>query len=241
MRAAFCVTLILVCLITVAAHRSSSSQLFGYVTYNDNSAAKGVVVTVGDFNVATNDAGYYSRRPTIGAPAGQVLQVGTDSSSIALGLHPRLTGIKQIFDQGRFAFVQRTGYDNPSRSHFFGTDIWSTADPNNSQGLGWVGRYLDSLPSPVDPLVGWNTTGSLPHVLQAHTAVPAIASPSRVAVPRPISSTTTNERGPAWCRIAAISVISTMKVERPRARSSAAPTRLNSRSTTPIRAEAAGT
>jgi len=59
MRAAFCVTLILVCLITVAAHRSSSSQLFGYVTYNDNSAAKGVVVTVGDFNVATNDAGYY--------------------------------------------------------------------------------------------------------------------------------------------------------------------------------------
>ena len=57
MRAAFCVTLILVCLITVAAHRSSSSQLFGYVTYSDNSAAKGVVVTVGDFNVATNDAG----------------------------------------------------------------------------------------------------------------------------------------------------------------------------------------
>ena len=57
MRAAFCVTLILVCLLTVAAQRSS--QLFGYVTYSDNSAAKGVVVSVGDFNVATNDAGYY--------------------------------------------------------------------------------------------------------------------------------------------------------------------------------------
>ena len=57
MRAAFCVTLIFVCLMTVAARRSS--QLYGYVSYSDNSAAKGVVVSVGDFNVITNDAGYY--------------------------------------------------------------------------------------------------------------------------------------------------------------------------------------
>ena len=105
-----------------------------------------------------NDPFYTSRRPTLAIPAGQVLQIGTDSSNVALGLHPRLTGLKQIFDQGRLAFIQRTGYENQSRSHFTGTDIWSTADPNNSQGLGWVGRYLDSLPSPVDPLVGWNTT-----------------------------------------------------------------------------------
>jgi len=123
-----------------------------------------------------NDPFYSSRRPSIAVPAGQVLQIGTDSSRVALGLHPRLTGLKQIFDQGRLALVQRTGYENQSRSHFLGTDIWSTADPNNTQSLGWVGRYLDSLPSPVDPLIGWNTTGSLPHVLQARTSVPAIAN-----------------------------------------------------------------
>jgi len=124
------------------------------------------------------DPFYASRRPSIAVPAGQVLQIGTDASRKALGLHPRLTGLKQIFDQGRLALIQRTGYENQSRSHFLGTDIWSTADPNNTQALGWVGRYLDSLPSPVDPLVGWNTTGSLPHVLQARTAVPAIANPA---------------------------------------------------------------
>ena len=124
------------------------------------------------------DPFYASRRPSIAVPAGQVLQIGTDASRKALGLHPRLTGLKQIFDQGRLALIQRTGYENQSRSHFLGTDIWSTADPNNAQALGWVGRYLDSLPSPVDPLVGWNTTGSLPHVLQARTAVPAIANPA---------------------------------------------------------------
>jgi uncharacterized protein (DUF1501 family) len=109
---------------------------------------------------------------------------------VPLGLHPRLTGLKSIFDQGRLALIQRTGYDNSSRSHFQGTDIWSTANPNNSQGLGWLGRYLDSLPSPVDPLVGWNTTASSPHVLQAaNVGVPAIASPSTYAFSSPNSGT----------------------------------------------------
>ena len=133
-----------------------------------------------------NDPFYASRRPSLAVPAGNVLQIGTDSSRVALGLHPRLTGLKQIFDQGQLAFVQRTGYPNQSRSHFTGADIWSTSDPNNSTGLGWVGRYLDSLPSPVDPLIGWNTTSSLPHVLQAsHVAVPAIASPAGYAFSSP--------------------------------------------------------
>src|SRR5436189_4580407 len=95
--------------------------------------------------VPYNDANYYSRRPTIGIPAGQVIQIGSDSSNVALGLHPRLTGLKQVFDAGRLALIQRTGYENQSRSHFLGTDIWSTGDPNGA-GLGWVGRYLDSLP-----------------------------------------------------------------------------------------------
>ncbi|MCU1383802.1 MAG: hypothetical protein JWL71_2499 [Acidobacteria bacterium] len=157
-----------------------------------------------------NDPFYTSRRPTLAIPAGQVLQIGTDSSRVALGLHPRLTGLKQIFDQGRLAFIQRTGYENQSRSHFTGTDIWSTADPNNSQGLGWVGRYLDSLPSPVDPLVGWNTTGSLPHVLQAHTAVPAIASPAGYAFSSPNSGAEA-----AAERSTAVRIASHVPVDRP--------------------------
>jgi uncharacterized protein (DUF1501 family) len=138
--------------------------------------------------VPYNDPFYYSRRPTLAVPAGEVLQVGADSSRAALGLHPRLAGLKQIFDAGRLAFVQRTGYDNQSRSHFQGTDIWSTANPANSQGLGWVGKYLDSLDGQLDPLVGWNTTGTLPHVLQsARVAVPAIANPATYAFASPNS------------------------------------------------------
>src|SRR5262245_24429057 len=69
-----------------------------------------------------NDPNYYSRRPTLAVPAATVLQVGRDSSGVDLGLHPRLTGLKGIYDAGRLALIQRTGYVNSSRSHFQGTD-----------------------------------------------------------------------------------------------------------------------
>src|SRR6202163_3689586 len=86
--------------------------------------------------VPYTDSAYYSRRPTLGIPAGQVLQVGSDASGKPLGLHPKLTGLRDIFNQGRLALVQRVGYENSSRSHFSGTDIWSTANPANGQGPG---------------------------------------------------------------------------------------------------------
>ncbi len=125
------------------------------------------------------DSFYYSRRPAIAVPAANVLQIGTDSSGKMLGLHPRLTGLRQIFNQGKLALIQRTGYTNSSRSHFLGTDIWSTANLVNSTGTGWLGRYLDALPDPVDPLVAWSTVRELPHALKSRevsvAAIPSVA------------------------------------------------------------------
>src|ERR671910_1677937 len=132
------------------------------------------------------DPFYASRRPSLAIPAGTVLQIGTDSSGIELGLHPRLTGLRSIFDQGRLAIIQRTGYQNSSRSHFQGFDIWGTANPASTQGTGWLGRYLDTLPSPVDPLVAWNTTRETPRPLIARTVgVPAITNPAQYAFASP--------------------------------------------------------
>jgi len=129
--------------------------------------------------VPYRDANYYARRPTIAVPAGSVLQIGRDRSGIELGLHPRLSGMREVFDNGRLAIVQRTGYPNSSRSHFTGFDIWGTANPANATGTGWLGRYLDSLPQPVDPLVGWNTQRETPKPLQARlVGVPSILTPA---------------------------------------------------------------
>jgi uncharacterized protein (DUF1501 family) len=101
-----------------------------------------------------------------------------------------LTGLRQIYDAGNLAIVQRSGYPNSSRSHFLGTDIWSTANPASSVGPGWLGRYLDTLPSPVDPLVGWCTTGEVPHTLIGRqVSVPAIPSPAAYAFQSPNTGT----------------------------------------------------
>jgi uncharacterized protein (DUF1501 family) len=132
------------------------------------------------------DAQYYARRPTIAVPAANVLQIGSDVAGNALGLHPRLTGLRTIFNAGRLALIQRTGYENSSRSHFEGTDIWSTGDPRVPQGNGWLGRYLDTLPSPVDPLTAWVTAGTIPRTLFSNrVAVPSIPSVTGYAFQTP--------------------------------------------------------
>jgi uncharacterized protein (DUF1501 family) len=115
-----------------------------------------------------------------------VLQIGTDSAGRPLGLNPRLTGLRTIFNSGRLAIVQRTGYANSSRSHFEGTDIWSTGDPRSPQGTGWLGRYLDMLPGPLDPLTAWTTTRETPRTLQSRTVgVPSIPSVAGYAFASP--------------------------------------------------------
>ena len=127
--------------------------------------------------VPYTDSFYYSRRPSIAVPASSVLQVGTDSSGKALGLHPQLVGLRALFDQGRLALIQRAGYENSSRSHFTGSDIWGTANPSNPTTTGWLGRYLDTLPEPVDALVAWDAMREVPRALKTeHVPVPAIPS-----------------------------------------------------------------
>jgi uncharacterized protein (DUF1501 family) len=157
--------------------------------------------------VPYTDAFYYSRRPTLAVPAGTVLQIGSDKNGKPLGLHPRLGGLKTVFNQGQLAIIERTGYQNSSRSHFLGTDIWSTANPTNSVEAGWLGRYLDSLPSPVDPLTGWCTIGNVPHALVGNrVSVPAIASITSYALQSPNTGV---EAGFSRTGLAALSSIPT--------------------------------
>lgn len=161
--------------------------------------------------VPYTDPYYYSRRPSIAIPAGSVLQIGSDQAGKPLGLHPRLVGLRQLFNAGRVALIPRAGYPNSSRSHFLGTDIWSTADPRSPSGPGWLGRYLDTLPSPVDPLVAWNTQRETPRTLQARlVGVPAIPSVQGYAFQTPNGGTDA-----LYARAVAARIASHLPVDRP--------------------------
>lgn len=92
-----------------------------------------------------SDREYYINRPQIG-----IKEPGKgDSSALTIpgadgfGLHPNLTGLRNLLDEGQAAIIQGVGYPNPNRSHFTSTDIWHTGN-HSGQGYGWLGKYFDN-------------------------------------------------------------------------------------------------
>jgi len=78
-------------------------------------------------------------RSNIILPQNQILSLTPE-----VGLHPSMTGIKSLFDQGKLSIVQNVGYPEQNRSHFRSTDIWSTGSLDVNETKGWLGRYFDS-------------------------------------------------------------------------------------------------
>ena len=100
-------------------------------------------------------------------------RVGLDAKSVlkiddTIGLHPNLTGFKELYDAGSLGIVQGIGYPNPNRSHFRSTEIWQTAsDSNKNEPYGWIGRYFDNACKGADPTVGVNIGRQMPQAFSA--------------------------------------------------------------------------
>ncbi|MFZ4597091.1 MAG: DUF1501 domain-containing protein [Terrimicrobiaceae bacterium] len=110
----------------------------------------------------SNDA-YYRARPSLGIQPAQVLKIDDH-----LGLHPKLTALRGLYDEGRVGIVQGVGYPNPNRSHFRSTEIWQTAvDSDKTSSSGWLGRYFDSCCEGADPAVGVNIGSQSPQSFAA--------------------------------------------------------------------------
>lgn len=86
------------------------------------------------------DSAYYKARTSIAIPQKEVLAL---AEADGIGLHPKMSGLKSLYDKGMLSVVQGVGYPNPNRSHFKSMDIWHTADTSGT-GEGWLGRYFDN-------------------------------------------------------------------------------------------------
>ena len=96
------------------------------------------------------DDAYHRARPRLALRDEQILKIDNH-----VGLNPKLTGLKALYDEGHLAIIQGVGYPNPNRSHFRSTEIWQTAsDASRNETHGWLGRYFDNCCSGVDPTVG---------------------------------------------------------------------------------------
>jgi uncharacterized protein (DUF1501 family) len=61
------------------------------------------------------------------------------------GLHPSMTGMQSLFNEGKVKIVQGVGYPNQSFSHFRSTDIYmSASNAADNVTTGWAGRYLQN-------------------------------------------------------------------------------------------------
>ncbi len=58
-------------------------------------------------------------------------------------LHPAMTGLANMFQNGNLSIVQNVGYPEQNRSHFRSMDIWTSGSLDVSTTTGWLGRHLD--------------------------------------------------------------------------------------------------
>ena len=78
------------------------------------------------------------QRPNVIIPDTQVLGITPTN-----GLHPVMTGMRDMFLDGKLSIVQNVGYPEQNRSHFRSMDIWTTGMMSTTASTGWLGRYLD--------------------------------------------------------------------------------------------------
>lgn len=80
-------------------------------------------------------------RPNIILPESSLL-----SLSDTIAVHPNMTDLPNLFDEGKMGLIQSVGYPDQNRSHFRSTDIWTSGSPADEfWANGWLGRYMDTL------------------------------------------------------------------------------------------------
>lgn len=84
---------------------------------------------------------YTNIRSNIALPESKV---GRLNNTLVTGIHPAMTGMRDLFNEGKVSIVHSVSYPSASQSHFRASDIWFTgASSNQVLTTGWMGRYLD--------------------------------------------------------------------------------------------------
>ena len=112
-------------------HAMESDRILVLIQMNGGNDGLNTVIPV------RNDV-YFQRRPTIAITRDQSLLLDDET-----GLHPAMQALEPLWGQGKMAVVHNVGYENQTRSHFRGTDVWVTGSGvDDYEGTGWTGRYL---------------------------------------------------------------------------------------------------
>jgi uncharacterized protein (DUF1501 family) len=85
---------------------------------------------------------YFNARSNVAIPQNRILTLTGNSQT---GLHPGMTGLQALYNEGKLNIVQAVGYPTPNFSHFRATDIWMSGSSSTQVvNSGWAGRYLNT-------------------------------------------------------------------------------------------------
>ncbi len=93
--------------------------------------------------------------------------------------HPSAGGLATLHGEGKVSVFPAIGYDPPDESHFTSRHYWEVGELNTQTRSGWMGRLLDVIGEPGNPLQGLSLDYSLaPALATARVPVAAVSSPA---------------------------------------------------------------
>ena len=122
-----------------------------------------------------DDRGLYEKaRPNIKIPVDSLLRLNDQ-----FGLHPALSPLYDLYQQGKMAVVHATGLDVDTRSHFDAQEFIELGTPGvRNTTTGWITRHLQSTPGGSTGLVPAVSTNGLPSALLNYTPAVSMTTPS---------------------------------------------------------------
>jgi uncharacterized protein (DUF1501 family) len=114
--------------------RHNTDRIFVFIMLNGGNDGLNTVIPLDKYSEIA------AARSNIMIPSTSVLSL---SGSSTTGLHPAMTGIRNMYNQGLINITQGVGYQDFNYSHFRASDIYDTAsDANVYLNDGWLGRYI---------------------------------------------------------------------------------------------------
>jgi uncharacterized protein (DUF1501 family) len=114
------------------------------------------------------DPTYRKLRPTLALGDAEGTAFAEDPR---LRWHPAALGLATLHSEGKVTVMPGIGYDHPDQSHFNSRHFWEVGALDRQLRTGWMGRYLDRVGVPDNPLQGLSFDGRLGPAL-ATTRVP---------------------------------------------------------------------
>lgn len=128
-----------------------------------------------DTVIPASHPAYRRARGDLARTPDAVLDLGDD-----LGLHPKLSNLATVWQNGHLAVLRGVGFPDRDRSHFHCMDLWQSAGQDDGR-TGWLGRWLDA--GDHDPVRAIAVGNGLPPLLRGRRTSGSVVSIGAAAIP----------------------------------------------------------